>query len=213
MKSYQQHFIQTAQRCGALNFGEFTLKSGRKSPYFFNAGLFYQGASLSVMAKCYAQAIVDAKIDYDVIFGPAYKGISIAALTCAALFDQHQVQSVYAYNRKEAKNYGEGGQVVGAAINDKKLLILDDVVTAGTAIKEVSDLAQQHNATVAGVMVGLDRQEKGASSLSALQEVERNFAIPAKSIIKLDDIMTFLQDNQEQDKLAKINKYRSEYGI
>jgi orotate phosphoribosyltransferase len=213
MKSYQTNFIDTAIEANALCFGEFTLKSGRLSPYFFNAGLLFQGKTLACLAKSYAAAIVEHDITFDVIFGPAYKGISLAALTAAALYEFHGIDVAFAYNRKEKKDHGEGGQLVGASLQGKKVLIIDDVITAGTAIREVTTLLGEQQAELAGVLIGLNRQEKGQSELSAVQEVERDFATKVYSIISLADIVTYLKQNNDAQLLQRIEQYRQNYGV
>ncbi len=213
MKSYQTNFIDTAIEANALCFGEFTLKSGRLSPYFFNAGLLFQGKTLACLAKSYAAAIVEHDITFDVIFGPAYKGISLAALTAAALYEFHGIDVAFAYNRKEKKDHGEGGQLVGASLQGRKVLIIDDVITAGTAIREVTTLLGEQQAELAGVLIGLNRQEKGQSELSAVQEVERDFATKVYSIISLADIVTYLKQNNDAQLLQRIEQYRQNYGV
>lgn len=213
MKNYQTAFINQAIEAQALCFGEFTLKSGRISPYFFNAGHLYHGKALSILAKCYAQAIVDNGLETDVIFGPAYKGISLAALTAAALYDEHGLDIPFAYNRKEKKDHGEGGQLVGASLKGKRVLVVDDVITAGTAIREVTTLLDAEGATLSGVLIGLNRQEKGNSDLSAIQEVERDFSVQVSSIICLDDIVQFLEQRGDDTVITNINNYRSLYGV
>ena len=214
MEPSKKHFIDEAIKAEALGFGEFTLKSGRLSPYFFNAGKLYQGRALSVLAKAYAACIKEANFDFDIIFGPAYKGISLGALTAAALYDLYGIDKPFTYNRKEKKDHGEGGVLVGADVTGKKLLVIDDVITAGTAINEVAQLAKAQQATLAGVVVGLDRQEKAQGELSAIQQVEKDFDIAVKSIIQLTDIIDYLGANREdKDILDKIKNYRSNYGI
>ncbi len=213
MKDYQQNFINIAIESEALCFGEFTLKSGRTSPYFFNAGLLYQGKALAMLARCYAQAIIDDGLQFDVIFGPAYKGISLAALTSAALYEFHGVDVAFAYNRKEKKAHGEGGQLVGASLEGKRVLVIDDVITAGTAIREVATLIKNEGAQLTSVVIGLNRQERGGSSLSAIQEVEQEFVISVSSIINLNDIIQYLEQSGGNSVLEQVVKYRSEYGV
>lgn len=213
MQDYQTQFIDTALAQGALKFGEFTLKSGRISPYFFNAGLFQTGGALAVLGRCYADAIVASGIEYDIIFGPAYKGIPLAAATAVALYEQHGIDKPYCFNRKEKKDHGEGGTLVGAPL-EGRVLVIDDVITAGTAIREVMDIIAQHHATPAGVVIGLDRKERGRTELSAIQEVEHTFAVPVINIIALGDILSFLASKDGNDEIvAKINAYREEYGV
>ena len=196
-----------------LKFGQFTLKSGRTSPYFFNAGLLYQGKALAALGRSYADAIVANKLEFDVIFGPAYKGISLAALTAAALYEHHGVDVPFAYNRKEKKTHGEGGQVVGCQLAGKKVLVIDDVITAGTAIREVKDILESESAQMSAVMIGLNRQERGKGELSAIQEVERDYNIPVASIIALADIINYVQEQGNTAVLTKIEAYREQYGV
>lgn len=213
MKSYQKSFIELAIAQNVLAFGEFTLKSGRTSPYFFNAGRFYSGAALAELGRCYAAAIVASGVEFDVLFGPAYKGISLAALTSASLADDHGIDVHYAYNRKEKKTHGEGGSLVGAPIQGK-VLIIDDVITAGTAIREAIQLIDDAGAEVAGVAIGLDRQEKGQDQRSAIQQLEQDHGFPVVSIVKLADILAYLEGQGVHDEsVAKIKHYREQYGI
>ena len=213
MKNYQDSFINLAIESKALCFGEYELKSGRISPYFFNAGLLYQGKALSVQAESYAQTIVDSGLEYDVIFGPAYKGIPLAALTAAALYEKHGLDIPFAYNRKEKKDHGEGGQLVGAALAGKRILIIDDVITAGTAIREVVTLIEAEKAQLAGVVVGLNRQERGKTDLSAIQEVERDFGVSVVSIVNLDNVVGYLENKKIDVDIGRIKSYREEYGV
>ncbi|MFQ3196739.1 MAG: orotate phosphoribosyltransferase [Paraglaciecola sp.] len=217
MLDYQREFIEFALSRGVLKFGQFTLKSGRISPYFFNAGLFNTGRDLAKLGQYYAQALQVANIPYDLLFGPAYKGIPIATTTAVALADKHDVDKPYCFNRKEAKAHGEGGSLVGSPLTGKVMLV-DDVITAGTAIRESMLLIKAHNAELAGVLIALDRQEKGQGELSAIQEVERDFSTRVISIITLGDLVEYLQDIQQQkpelaQHLANIEQYRSDYGI
>ena len=217
MKQYQRDFIEFAIDLNVLRFGEFTLKSGRKSPYFFNAGLFNSGLALAKLGRFYADAIVDAGVAFDVLFGPAYKGIPIAAATAVALAEHHGKDLPWCFNRKEAKDHGEGGNLVGAPL-EGRVLIIDDVITAGTAIREVMDIIGKTPAKPAGVVVALDRQEKGKGELSAIQEVERDYGIPVLSIINLSQLIAYLEEKsaqapQWQQHLANIRAYRSQYGI
>lgn len=213
MRDYQREFIGFALRHGVLRFGDFTLKSGRQSPYFFNAGLFNTGAQLAELGRFYAEAIRAAGTDFDVLFGPAYKGIPLAATTAVQLADRHHVDTPWCFNRKEAKDHGEGGNLVGAPLAGR-VLIIDDVITAGTAIREVMGLIQQAGARAAAVIVALDRQEKGRGELSAIQEVERDFGIPVHAIITLEQIIEYLQEQDDQaEQLAAIRRYRADYGI
>ena len=214
MHEYQREFIRFALDREVLRFGEFTLKSGRKSPYFFNAGLFNSGGSLSRLFRFYAQALVHSELkDVDVIFGPAYKGIPLAAVTAVALADSFDRDLPYCFNRKEAKDHGEGGTLVGAPL-EGRVLIIDDVITAGTAVREVMQIIEAQGATPAAVMIALDRQERGQGELSAIQEVERDFGIPVISIVSLNQVMSFIADDAElQRHLPAVEAYRAEYGI
>jgi orotate phosphoribosyltransferase len=213
MQDYQRAFLDFSLQLGVLRFGQFTLKSGRVSPYFFNAGLFNTGASLASLGRFYAQAIVDAGIEFDVLYGPAYKGIPLAAVTAAALFDQHAIDIPYAFNRKEAKDHGEGGNIVGHPLQGR-ILIIDDVITAGTAIRESMDVIAAAGATPAGVVIALDRQERGKGERSAIQEVEHDYGIPVASIVRLDDLVEFIaQRDNAAEHLGSIEAYRREYGI
>ncbi len=211
MQTHQQQFIDLALEYQALCFGEYTLKSGRISPYFFNAGLFNRGNALAQLGRCYAAAIVQSGVEFDVLFGPAYKGIPLVATTAIALADEYQRDVPYAYNRKERKDHGEGGQLVGADLRGR-ILIIDDVITAGTAVREVIELIEAVDAQVAGVVVGLNRQERGNEGLSAIQELERDCAMPVISIIDLEHIVEYLRQEGRSDELVKIEAYRAEYG-
>lgn len=213
MNSYKTQFIDNAIASGALKFGQFRLKSGRISPHFFNAGEFYQGKALATLGQCYAAAIVDSGIEFDVLFGPAYKGITLAAATAVALAEHHNLDVPYCFNRKEAKSHGEGGTIVGAPL-EGKVLIIDDVITAGTAIREVMAMVDQAEAQAAGVVIGVDRKERGNSDQSAIQEVESEYSIPVASIIDIDDILTYLDSKADMQPLVKqIEQYRQEYGV
>jgi orotate phosphoribosyltransferase len=213
MEKYQFDFIQLAIRHQALCFGEFTLKSGRTSPYFFNAGRFQTGKALADLGRYYAAAITAAGVDFDIVFGPAYKGIPLAATTAIALADDYERDLPYCYNRKEAKDHGEGGTLVGAPLQGK-VLIVDDVITAGTAVREVMSIIQQAGAAPAAVLIGLNRQEKGQGELSAIQEVEQSFGIPVISIINLNHIINFLEAQSGQQAMVdKIKTYRATYGV
>ncbi|MDY1048616.1 orotate phosphoribosyltransferase [Pseudomonas coleopterorum] len=213
MQAYQRDFIRFAIDRGVLRFGEFTLKSGRTSPYFFNAGLFNTGAALAELARYYAAAIVDSGIAFDVLFGPAYKGIPLAAATSVQLAEKHQLDIPWCFNRKEAKAHGEGGSLVGSPLAGN-VLIIDDVITAGTAIREVMQIIQQQNATAAGVMIALNRQERGNGELSAIQEVEHDFGVPVVSIVSLNQVLEFLADDaQLKQHLPAVEAYRAQYGI
>ena len=211
-QDYKTQFIENALSSGALKFGEFTLKSGRISPHFFNAGEFYTGKALAELGRCYAAAIVNSGVEFDVLFGPAYKGITLAAATAVALSDQHSIDVPYCFNRKEAKAHGEGGTLVGAPLKGK-VLIIDDVITAGTAIREVMAIVEDAGAEAAGVVIGLDRKERGKGTVSAIQEVERQFNMSVVSIIDIDDILTYLSETPDTTELiAAIGDYRDTYG-
>jgi orotate phosphoribosyltransferase len=213
MKDYQRDFIEFALSKQVLRFGEFTLKSGRTSPYFFNAGLFNTGGDLARLGRFYAAALQDSKIDYNLLFGPAYKGIPIATTTAVALADSYNIDMPYCFNRKEAKKHGEGGSLVGSALEGKVMLV-DDVITAGTAIRESMEIIQAHGAELSGVLIALDRQERGQAELSAIQEVERDFNTQVISIVTLADLISYLEEKPDMaDSLASIKKYRADYGI
>lgn len=220
MQPYQREFIEFAIEQGVLRFGEFTLKSGRVSPYFFNAGLFKSGAALARLGRFYAQAIADSGLDFDVLFGPAYKGIPLAATTAVALADGHDRDTPFAFNRKEAKDHGEGGNIVGAEL-EGRILIIDDVITAGTAIGEVMQLIDAAGAKAAGVVIALDRQERGKAdgetkSQSAIQEVEARYGMPVVSIVTLDLVLEYLEAHAGEAlkaHAAAIRDYRARYGI
>ncbi|MEB0077868.1 orotate phosphoribosyltransferase [Pseudomonas sp. CCI3.2] len=213
MHEYQRDFIRFAIDRGVLRFGEFTLKSGRISPYFFNAGLFNSGSALAQLGRFYAAAVVDSGISFDVLFGPAYKGIPLAAATAVALAEHHQLDLPWCFNRKEAKAHGEGGSLVGAPLTGN-VLIIDDVITAGTAIREVMQIIKDQNATAAGVLIALNRQERGNGALSAIQEVERDFGIPVVSIVSLNQVLQYLADDvQLKQHLPAVEAYREQYGI
>jgi len=221
MKDYQREFIEFAIEKQVLRFGEFTLKSGRVSPYFFNAGLFKTGGDLARLGRFYAATLMDAKIDFDLVFGPAYKGIPIATTTTVALYDHHNTDVPYCFNRKEAKTHGEGGSLVGAEL-EGKIMLVDDVITAGTAIRESMEIIKAHGAQLSGVLIALDRQEKGQGELSAIQEVERDFGTQVAAIVTLGDVVTYLEEKLEEkvanqpelaENLASIKTYRLNYGI
>lgn len=213
MQAYQQEFIDAALAAQALKFGEFTLKSGRVSPYFFNAGQISSGAGLSTLGRSYAQALATSGVAFDMLFGPAYKGIPLAAASAIALAEHHDRDVPYAYNRKEAKDHGEGGVMVGAPLQGR-VLIVDDVITAGTAIREAIEMIHAAGATPAGVVIGLDREERGQGVLSAVQEVEREFGLSVINIISLADIVDYLKaGNGEPGLVGRMDAYRGEYGI
>jgi orotate phosphoribosyltransferase len=213
MKDYQYDFIDFAIHAGVLRFGDFTLKSGRTSPYFFNAGLFNTGEQLARLGRCYAQAISDSGIEFDVLFGPAYKGIPLATATSIALADHHQRNVPWCFNRKESKDHGEEGNLVGAGLQGR-ILIIDDVITAGTAIRESVEIIQASGAELSGVIIALDRQERGRGQLSAIQEVEESYGIHVTSIIRLEHLLEYLKEKPGRDAdVNKIQAYRREYGV
>ncbi len=213
MKSYQREFIQFALENDVLKFGEFKLKSGRLSPYFFNAGAFNTGAKIARLGHFYATAIQDNSIEYDVLFGPAYKGIPLVTSVAVALAEHYKIDKPYSFNRKEVKDHGEGGNIVGAALQGR-VLVIDDVITAGTAINEAAHLIQAVHAQLSGVVIALDRQERGRDTLSAIQEIEHHYKAHVMSIIKFSDLIHFLQEqNNAQAHLANMHAYRMLYGI
>lgn len=220
MQGYKNRFFELALRKGNLSFGNFTLKSGRISPYFFNAGGFDDGASLSVLADCYAESIIESGISFNMLFGPAYKGIPLVAATAVALNNGYNRNIPYAFNRKEAKDHGEGGMIVGAPLAGK-VLIIDDVISAGTSVRESIDIITAAGAEPAGIAIALDRQERGRGELSAVQEVNRDYGIPCTAIAGLEDLIRFLEDfgagsggisGKAEIKLAAIQQYREDYG-
>ena len=212
MSDFRADFIDFALERAVIRFGEFTLKSGRSSPYFFNAGLFNRGSDMVKLCYYYAQAIETSAVEFDVLFGPAYKGIPLATGTAMALASQFQKDTPYCFNRKEVKNHGEGGAIVGAPLQGK-VLIIDDVITAGTAIREAMDIIYNAGAEPAGVVIALDREEKGQAELSAIQEVEQQYQIPVIAIIKLQDLANYLKNQGNGTILKAINAYRHQYGI
>jgi orotate phosphoribosyltransferase len=214
MQAYQQAFIELALARGALRFGRFTLKSGRESPYFFNAGQFASGAALATLGACYADAIAGAGMNFDMLFGPAYKGIPLATATAVALAERHQRDVPWAFNRKESKDHGEGGRLVGAPLAGD-VLIVDDVITAGTAIRESIDIIRAAGAVPSGVVVALDRQERGRAARSAVQEVQAELGLAVTSIITLADLIEDLETRGgvEEDSLDALRAYRVRYGI
>lgn len=212
MQVYQTDFLDLAVEMGALKFGEFTLKSGRVSPYFFNAGSLNTGRALDTLGRCYAAAIVASGIEFDLLFGPAYKGIPLAAATAIALNDHHGLNIPYAFNRKEAKDHGEGGMIVGAPLQGK-VLVIDDVISAGTSMRESIGIINHAGAQTAGIAIALDRQERGAGKLSAAQEVQAEYKLPCVSIAGLDDLIQFLESrNEEGIDIDAIQAYRDRYG-
>ena len=213
MRAYKREFIELALELDVLRFGEFTLKSGRVSPYFFNAGLFSTGYAAAKLGRFYASAIAEADLEFDMLFGPAYKGIPLAALAAASLAEQHDIDVPYAYNRKEAKDHGEGGNIVGAPL-EGGVLIVDDVITAGTAVREACSIIEANAARVAGLVISLDRQERGQGELSAVQELQRSLQIPVLSIVELDDLVEVLEETSEYERfLEPVLRYREQYGV
>jgi len=213
MLEYQRAFLSFALDTSVLRFGEFKLKSGRLSPYFFNAGLFNTGASLGRLGRYYAEAIVAAGIGFDMLYGPAYKGIPLVAATCIALADQHGRDLPFAFNRKETKDHGEGGNIVGSPLRGR-VLILDDVITAGTSVRESVDIIQAHGATPAGVVIALDRRERGNGERSAVDEVRERFGMPVLAIVTLDDLVEYLGEGPAADPhLETVSAYRARYGV
>ncbi len=214
MQPYQKQFIDLAREHNVLKFGEFTLKSGRVSPYFFNAGEFDSGAALASLGRCYARRIVESGIEFDVLLGPAYKGIPLAAATAIALADEHDRDVPFAYNRKEAKTHGEGGVLVGAPLRGR-VLVIDDVITAGTAVREVIDMIDAAGAELAGVVIGLNRQERGASERSAIQELEQDHGVTVISIVDLAHLIDYLESGAggAADVLPAMRDYRARYGV
>jgi orotate phosphoribosyltransferase len=213
MQAFQREFIRFALERGALRFGEFTLKSGRLSPYFFNTGTFDSGAALSDLGRYYADAIVASGLEFDVLFGPAYKGIPLGAAIAIALYRDHGRDVPFTFNRKEAKDHGEGGVLLGSPLAGR-VLIVDDVISAGTSVGESMQIISAAGARAVGVMISLDRQERGKGALSAAQEVEREHGIPVRSIVGLADILAYLEAQGDQAaRLAAIAAYRAEYGV
>jgi orotate phosphoribosyltransferase len=211
--SYKADFIDLCVRLGVLRFGSFTLKSGRESPYFFNAGLFSSGAAIAAVGRAYGDAIVASDITFDMLFGPAYKGIPLVTAATASLAERHGLDVPFAFNRKESKDHGEGGSIIGGPLKGR-VLIVDDVITAGTAIRESIEIIRGAGAHPAGVLLALDRQERGAvSPLSAVQEVREQFAIPVLSVISLADLMHHMEDGGLGADLAAMRSYRDRYGL
>ncbi len=213
MQDYQRAFIRFAIERGVLRFGEFTLKSGRVSPYFFNAGLFNTGTALARLGQFYAAALQDSQLPFDVLFGPAYKGIPLVATVAVAMAGQYQRDLPWCFNRKEAKDHGEGGSLVGAELKGRALIV-DDVITAGTAIREVVQIIRQQGAEPAGALIAFNRQERGKGALSAIQEVEQDFLMPVISIVSLNQVMDYLvSDARLKHYLPAIEAYRAQYGV
>jgi orotate phosphoribosyltransferase len=213
MKAYKTEFLELALELGVLRFGEFTLKSGRVSPYFFNAGLFNSGYAAAKLGRCYAAAISTLDIEFDMLFGPAYKGIPLVCLAAAALAERHDEDYAFAFNRKEAKDHGEGGSIIGAPLKGR-VLILDDVITAVTAIREVLEIIRGAGATPAGVLVALDREEVGPKArTSAVQQLEAELGVPIRSIVSLTDLVDHLEEDKEfAEHLSAVRAYRNRYG-
>lgn len=213
METYQREFIRFSIESDVLRFGEFTLKSGRISPYFFNSGLFNSGRTLARLGQFYADAIVNAGVEFDTLFGPAYKGIPLVSAVAIALSEQHGIDKPWVFNRKEAKSHGEGGTLVGAELNGR-VLVIDDVITAGTAIRESLELIKSSNATLAAVCVSIDRQEKGQHEKSAIQEIESDHGIQVITIAQLSTLIEFLgEDSSHAQTVASIERYREQYGV
>jgi orotate phosphoribosyltransferase len=213
MRGYKREFIELALELGVLRFGEFTLKSGRVSPYFFNAGLFNTGYAAAKLGRFYAEAIAVSGIDFDMLFGPAYKGIPLATLAAASLAEQHDIDVPYSFNRKEAKAHGEGGSIVGSQLAGK-VLIVDDVITAGTAVREAYQIISAAGASIAGLVISLDRQERGQGPYSAVQELKQSLDIPVISIVQLDDLIITLEESSEYEEyLEPVLSYRKKYGV
>ncbi len=213
MRGYKREFIELALELGVLRFGEFTLKSGRVSPYFFNAGLFNTGYAAAKLGRFYAAAIAASNIRFDMLFGPAYKGIPLAALAAAALAEQHDIDVPYSFNRKEVKAHGEGGSIVGAPLSGG-VLVVDDVITAGTAVREAYQVISAAGAEVAGLIISLDRQERGRGPYSAVQEIKQSLDIPVISIVQLDDLIDILEESSEYEEfLEPVLNYRKQYGV
>jgi len=213
IETYQREFIELAIARKVLRFGDFELKSGRKSPYFFNTGLFQRGSDLARLGQAYAQALTRSDLECDMVFGPAYKGIPLATATATALASHHRLDLPWAFNRKEDKDHGEGGDIVGAPL-EGRVLIVDDVITAGTAIRESIERIQAAGATPAGVLVALDREEKGQNERSAIQDVEADFGIPVLKIISLGQILEYLREVPDMgDYAERVAQYREEYGV
>ncbi len=213
MKPYQQEFLNFAIDNNVLRFGEFILKSGRLSPYFFNFGLFQTGSALARLGDYYAQAIVDSGVKFDMLFGPAYKGIPLVSIVAATLYEKHGIDYAYAYNRKESKDHGEGGNIVGAPLKGR-VLIVDDVISAGTACREAAKIVANNDAILAGITISLDRQERGESTQSAVQEVEKSYNINVINIIALEDVIEHIKTCiDDKNLIEKIDAYRKRYGV
>lgn len=212
MHAYKKEFLDIALELDVLRFGEFTLKSGRISPYFFNAGLFNTGYAAAKLGRFYSAVIADSEIEFDMIFGPAYKGIPLVALTAASLAEHRDIDVAFAFNRKEAKAHGEGGSIIGAPLAGR-VFIVDDVITAGTAVREACNIITSAGAEVAGLVISLDRQEVGRDSMSAVQELEQSLKIPVFSIVQLEDLIELIEEeNEYAEYLEPVIAYRKKYG-
>ena len=212
-QAYQSEFIDLCIELGVLRFGKFTLKSGRESPYFFNAGLFNTGLAVAAVGRAYSSALAQSDLEYDMLFGPAYKGIPLVTITAAAMAERHGRNLPYAFNRKEAKDHGEGGTIVGSPLKGR-VLIVDDVITAGTAIRESIDIIQAAGAQPAGVLLALDRQERaGNGTLSAVQEVRNQYRIPVIAVVNLADLMNHVAGSGQAADIAGLKQYRERYGL
>ncbi|MCB1827551.1 MAG: orotate phosphoribosyltransferase [Coxiellaceae bacterium] len=213
MQEYQRHFIEFLLKHKALKFGEFTLKSGRISPYFFNLGTFQSGSSLAKLGEYYAASLLQSNLPYDILYGPAYKGIPLVAATAIALSNQHEIDAPYCFNRKEAKDHGDKGLFVGAPL-EGRIVMVDDVITAGTTVRETIELIQPYNADLTGIVIAFDRQERGQGKLSAVQETASKHGVPVQSIITLTDLINYLHQHSElKSWLKPIELYRAEYGV
>ncbi|BBL72767.1 orotate phosphoribosyltransferase [Methylogaea oryzae] len=213
MQPFQRDFIRYAIDCGVLRFGQFTLKSGRLSPYFFNSGLFDSGARLGRLGRFYAEALLHSGLEYDLLYGPAYKGIPLVCATAIALADMTGKEVPFVFNRKEAKDHGEGGNLVGAPLQGKAIIV-DDVITAGTSVRESVEIIRHAGATPAGVLIALDRQEKGREETSAIAEVEKSYGMPVSSIVSLEGILDYLREHPGYEaELEAVEEYRRKYAI
>lgn len=213
MRAYKNDFLELSLELGVLRFGEFKLKSGRVSPYFFNAGLFSSGYAAAKLGRYYSNAIADSEIEFDVLFGPAYKGIPLVALSASALAEHHDIDTPYSFNRKETKTHGEGGNIVGAPL-EGRVLIVDDVITAGTAVREAVEIIRERGAEPAGLVISLDRQEVGRESTSAVEDIEQSLGIPVVSIVRLEHMIELLEESSEYgEHLDAVLAYREQYGV